>query len=350
MLKQKVPKEGKQEVDEALPSGQPRTMSTIHIAHENFNMVFNIMVGIKRAVDSTLDLPLIKATEKDFHLRCQHEIAPYRTESGDSVKACTFFDYAPQIFAQIRKSSGIKKHEYSRSLGPEHILGYMFNANFQTLTEQCSSGKSGSFFYYTIDGRFLLKTIRKDEFKAMKGMLKDYYDYLTEKNPQSMISRIFGLHKIIFYRKKHKMQKKIYFCIMNNIFNTSLQIDYRYDLKGSTVGRKTSYSDNTPKDNTIALKDLDFLAEGKKFVVGRENKDRLMKIIQADADFFAKQEIIDYSLMVGVHELRTQASQFKLNQLQNEGHQSESISQISEDTHTPMAHKGGIEDSVMPFN
>ena len=73
-------------------------MSTIHPAHENFNMVFNIMLGIKKAVDSTFDIPLLHATEKDFHLKCQYEIAPYRTDSGDSVKACTFFDYAPQIF------------------------------------------------------------------------------------------------------------------------------------------------------------------------------------------------------------------------------------------------------------
>lgn len=71
------------------------TMSTIHPAHENFNMVFNIMLGIKKAVDSTFDIPLLHATDKDFHLKCKYEIAPYRTDSGDSVKACTFFDYAP---------------------------------------------------------------------------------------------------------------------------------------------------------------------------------------------------------------------------------------------------------------
>jgi 1-phosphatidylinositol-4-phosphate 5-kinase len=35
------------------------------------------------------------------------------------------------------------------------------------LKELCSSGKSGSFFYYTSDGNFMLKTIRKDEFKMM---------------------------------------------------------------------------------------------------------------------------------------------------------------------------------------
>ena len=123
------------------------------------------MLGIRKAVDSTLDIPLVEPTEKDFKIRCRYELAPFRTDTKDNIKACTFFDYAPQIFASIRKTCGIKKQQYSSSLGPEHILGYMFNANFQTLAELCSSGKSGSFFYYTSDGKFVLKTISKTEFK-----------------------------------------------------------------------------------------------------------------------------------------------------------------------------------------
>jgi hypothetical protein len=46
-------------------------------------MVFNIMLGIKKAVDATLDMPLLKLTTKDFNLKCQYEIAPYRTDAGD---------------------------------------------------------------------------------------------------------------------------------------------------------------------------------------------------------------------------------------------------------------------------
>lgn len=70
-------------------------MSSIHPAHENFNMVFNIMLGIKKAVDSAYEIPLLKITDKDFKLKCRFDIAPYRTDSGDSIKACTFYDYAP---------------------------------------------------------------------------------------------------------------------------------------------------------------------------------------------------------------------------------------------------------------
>jgi hypothetical protein len=53
------------------------------------------MVGIKRAVDGTLDLPMLKLTDKDFKIKCKLEIAPYRSKSGDNLKACTFYDYAP---------------------------------------------------------------------------------------------------------------------------------------------------------------------------------------------------------------------------------------------------------------
>jgi 1-phosphatidylinositol-4-phosphate 5-kinase len=88
------------------------------------------MMGIKKAIDSTLDIPLLEITEKEFKIRCKYELAPYRTSARDNIKACTFYDYAPQVFASIRKTCGVKKDLYSNSLGPDNILGYMFNANF----------------------------------------------------------------------------------------------------------------------------------------------------------------------------------------------------------------------------
>jgi len=35
------------------------------------------------------------------------------------------------------------------------------------------------------------------------------------------------------------MSNKSYFCIMDNVFCTKKKIDFRYDLKGSTYGRRT---------------------------------------------------------------------------------------------------------------
>ena len=37
----------------------------------------------------------------------------------------------------------------------------------------------------------------------MKSILKNYHEFLTTVNPDSMISKILGIHKVIFYKKKH---------------------------------------------------------------------------------------------------------------------------------------------------
>ena len=148
----------------------------------------------------------------------------------------------------------------------------------------------------------MLKTIRRDEFKLMKSILRKYYDHLTKDNVDTLISRIYGLHKIIFKRKHTiKTDKKIYFCIMNNVFNTSNKIDKRYDLKGSTRGRRTYFPPDQPRDPTVALKDLDFLMDKTKIKVDRTYKAKLLSVLRADADFFARCQIIDYSLLVGIH-------------------------------------------------
>ena len=56
-----------------------------------------------------------------------------------------------------------------------------------------------------------------------------------------------------------------------------------------------------PVDTTIALKDLDFINAKEKFKIDGDVKRQLMESIKKDTEFFAKCEIIDYSLLVGIH-------------------------------------------------
>jgi hypothetical protein len=59
----------------------PSNVKNINFAHENFNLVVNIMIGVKKAVDSTFDLAQI--TKKEYKIKCKYEIAPFRTEAKD---------------------------------------------------------------------------------------------------------------------------------------------------------------------------------------------------------------------------------------------------------------------------
>lgn len=278
-------------------------MTMIHPAHENFNMVFNIMLGIQRSLDGTLDLSNFEPKQKDFAQRSIHQVAPPSNINPiDLEKACTFFDYAPQVFAAIRRSSGIRKERYGKALGPEQVLGYVFSGKFKMYREIGSSGKSGSFFYYSSDGEFMLKTIKRDEFKLMKAILPKYYQYLTKDNPSTLISRIYGLHKVIFNKRNQQYDKKVYFCVMNNVFQNANQIDYRYDLKGSTQGRQTVVAKkNVNLDPSIALKDLDFIKRKESIDVPDDLTTAIIKIMKKDSAFLRSNSIIDYSLLVGVH-------------------------------------------------
>lgn len=116
----------------------------------------------------------------------------------------------------------------------------------------------------------MLKTISKDEALLLKNMLPDYYFHL-KRNPDTLMTRFFGFHKIIMLNKHSS--RGIYFVVMGNAFNTHLEIHERYDLKGSTIGRST----DEREDRTVARKDLDFNKSGKRIFLGTGRKRELMR-------------------------------------------------------------------------
>lgn len=55
--------------------------------------------------------------------------------------------------------------------------------------------------------------------------MKEYHEYVT-KNPHTLLSRFYGLHRV-----KLPRGKKIHFVIMNNLFPPHRDIHETYDLK-----------------------------------------------------------------------------------------------------------------------
>ena len=128
----------------------------------------------------------------------------------------------------------------------------------------------------------MLKTISHDEFEHFKFIMKEYYYHLL-KWPHTMIARFFGLHKIKFV-KTTKIER-IYFVIMGNVFNTTREIDIRYDLKGSTQGRITRKA-NAPLNPKEALKDLDWLKDDIEIKLRPEQRALIIQQLEQDTRFF----------------------------------------------------------------
>jgi len=57
------------------------------------------------------------------------------------------------------------------------------------------------------------------------------------------------------------------------------------------------------RDSSVARKDLNILQDKEKIVLSRDIADIFSSILDKDAKFFEENSIIDYSLLVGIHNL-----------------------------------------------
>jgi 1-phosphatidylinositol-4-phosphate 5-kinase len=197
-----------------------------------------------------------------------------------------FKDYAPWVFRELREDYfHLDPADYLLSLTSKYIL-----------SELGSPGKSGSFFYFSRDYRFIIKTIHHAEHQFLRAILPRYHAHVRA-NPHTLLSRFYGLHRV-----KLPHGRKIHFVIMNNLFPAHKDVHETYDLKGSTVGR--AYPEDKAALNPRAvLKDLNWIRRGKSLELGPEKRALLTEQLRRDADFLRELGVMDYSLLIGIHNL-----------------------------------------------
>ena len=130
-----------------------------------------------------------------------------------------------------------------------------------------------------------------------------------------------------------------YIAVFRQVFSDNLKIHTKYKLKGSTVDREASQKERA-KDSPL-YKDNDFLQDGVKVTIGPEAKKMVMETLDADVAFLAKNQLMDYSLILGVHN-RAQAEEEKLlNQNQEDSNldneEDEEGEELDEDSGLPSA-------------
>ncbi|KCV68595.1 hypothetical protein H696_04887 [Fonticula alba] len=251
--------------------------------HRNFVLMYDMLSGMRvslsrcHAKDSR---PLTSAdfteVQKMVFDITGNELLPY------SKYDFKFKDYMPWVFRSLRDFFHIDPADYIMSLTGRYIL-----------SELGSPGKSGSFFYFSADYRYIIKTISKTEHLFFRKILHAYHSFVRE-NPDTLLSRFCGL-----YRVKLAHGRKIYFVVMTNIFPSDRDIHMTFDLKGSLVGRQTPTADGKQR----VLKDLNFLRGGHRIYLGPEKAAAFMLQVERDSAFLASQNIMDYSLLLGIHDL-----------------------------------------------
>ncbi|PNS16143.1 hypothetical protein CAC42_4544 [Sphaceloma murrayae] len=254
--------------------------------HENFETAYNMLTGIRFCVsrcNAKIDRDL---TTVDFRERRKTNFDVLGTELTPATKHdFKFKDYAPWVFRHLRELFGIDPATYLMSLTEKYIL-----------SELGSPGKSGSFFYFSRDYKYIIKTIHHHEAKFLRKILPQYYEHVKE-NPDTLLSQFYGLHRV-----KTAKGDKFHFVIMNNLFPPHKDIHRTYDLKGSLVGREYDES-NLEKNPQATLKDLNWMKRNMHLEFGPAKGDKLKTQMERDVRFLQRLRIMDYSLLVGIHDL-----------------------------------------------
>ena len=222
----------------------------------------------------------------------EQEEQKIRFPPSASYRSFTFIDIKPKLFALLRRVFGVSNESYKESFKIDNVADVESSGMLEKFTE----GKSGSFFYFTRDYRYIIKTITHSEEVFLKKFLFSYYEHMKA-NPSSIIVHFYGLHKV----RLAPGQKYISVIVMNNIFHNEegLSVHERYDLKGSRVGRSVlKGKESKDKKKLGTLKDLDL---NKPVVIGPNNKEQLMDQLRQDLEFLREHNIMDYSLLLGMH-------------------------------------------------
>ena len=97
--------------------------------------------------------------------------------------------FMQEKFKKIMRLDGINDEEISKSLSYQQNKKQLFKAGQ-------GAGKSGSFFFFSSDRKFVIKTVSKKEKDVLLGMLDDLISHYEETDNQSLIARIYGVCKV----------------------------------------------------------------------------------------------------------------------------------------------------------
>ncbi|ETO31705.1 hypothetical protein RFI_05418, partial [Reticulomyxa filosa] len=178
--------------------------------------------------------------------------------------------------------AGFDEKDYMESIIPSSAAQQK-----DVLDAKFGEGRSGAFFYFTHDSRFLVKTISKSECEFFVSILKKYVEFLHD-NPDSALNLFVGLHSCRMYNLT------LYFVVMENIFLADLKPHETYDLKGSWIARYTHAGINSGK----VMKDMDL---NRYIVLSKESKEKILEQLEKDSLFLRDTGIMDYSLLLGIY-------------------------------------------------
>ncbi|OXB55834.1 hypothetical protein ASZ78_007152 [Callipepla squamata] len=252
-----------------------------------------IQLGITHTVGSLSTKPERDVLMQDFYVV---ESIFFPSSEGSNLTPAHHYNdfrfktYAPVAFRYFRELFGIRPDDYLYSLCSEPLI------------ELSNSGASGSLFYVSSDDEFIIKTVQHKEAEFLQKLLPGYYMYSLCSEPLIELSNSGASGSLFYVSSDDEFIIKTVQHKEAEFLQKLLPGYYMYDLKGSTYKRRASQKEREKVFPTY--KDLDFMQDiPDGLFLDSDMYNALCKTLQRDCLVLQSFKIMDYSLLVAIHNM-----------------------------------------------
>ncbi|XP_072775636.1 phosphatidylinositol 5-phosphate 4-kinase type-2 gamma isoform X3 [Taeniopygia guttata] len=208
--------------------------------------------GVTHQITELSQVPLpVMLLPDDFKASSKIKVNNHLFNRENLPSHFKFKEYCPQVFRNLRERFGVDDQDYQE--------------------------------------------LSSEDVADVHGLLARYHQYVVQCHGHTLLPRFLGMYRVSVD------SEDTYLLVMRNLFSHRLPVHRKYDLKGSLVDREAS--DKEKGKELPTLKDVDFLNKNEKVFVEEEQQREFMDKLKRDVEFLVQQKLMDYSLLLGIHEV-----------------------------------------------
>uniref|UniRef100_A0AAR2LKD9 Phosphatidylinositol 5-phosphate 4-kinase type-2 gamma n=1 Tax=Pygocentrus nattereri TaxID=42514 RepID=A0AAR2LKD9_PYGNA len=241
------------------------------------------MWGINHTVNDLSQVPVpVMLLPDDFKASSKIKVNNHLFNKENLPGHFKFKEYCPQVFRNLRERFGIEDHDYQVSLARSPPI-------------KDSNSQEDRLLLTSYDHTLIIKQISSEEVEDMHHILSEYHQHIVTCHGITLLPQFLGMYRVTVDNED------TYLTVTRNMFSHRLIIHRKYDLKGSLVSREASDKEKVKELPTF--KDMDFRNNMQRIWISDEEKEKVMDKLNRDVEFLVHLKIMDYSLLLGIHDM-----------------------------------------------
>ncbi|XP_012697187.1 phosphatidylinositol 5-phosphate 4-kinase type-2 gamma isoform X2 [Clupea harengus] len=241
------------------------------------------MWGVNHSINDLNLVPIpVMLLPDDFKANTKIKVNNHLFNKENLPGHFKFKEYCPQVFRNLRERFGIEDLDYQVSLARSPPV-------------RGGEGQGEGLLLTSYDRTLVVKQISSEDVADMHNVLSEYHQHIVKCHGSTLLPQFLGMYRVSVESEDS------YLIVMRNMFSHRLIVHQKYDLKGSLVSREASDKEKVKELPTY--KDVDFRNNLQKVYVTEEEKEKLMEKLNRDVEFLVRLKIMDYSLLLGIHDV-----------------------------------------------